>query len=547
MAPTEAEETALCPGERTPGWMKIAIALIVAVAAALRFYGLRWGIPDNIRAYSYHPDEFFLVGPALLIIARSTFDPGFYNYPSLQIYLSALAIALGTSLGLATSAGGFYLAARFVTALMGVGSVVAAYWAGSMLCGRIAGLVAMSVLCVAPLHVQHSHFATVDVPSTLFVALTLGFSGMILRRYRLQDYVLAGIAVGLSAGTKYNAAMVMLSPITAHFIARGFSIKNLRGVRFWVIPGCAVLAFVISTPGALLRFNDFSRGLLYEARHAVIGHGLVFAGTGNGFAYTVSSSLWWGIGPVLTLAVLASIFWAVIARSRSSLPVLAFIVPYYVLISVSQVRFARYALPMFPAFAVIVGCATAGIWCSRRMRFCGVFIVAFALLFGLTSSIKIDSYFGLADYREAASRWIRSHAEPGSSIGVFDTPWFYSPPLTKTIGFGTLQQRRHATSEAPYDIVVFGDCPTPGCWWRDGAPPRWVIVSDYEIVDALRLRDKKNICKADRKKVDRVLTDLALLRRYYRKRVMFGPTASVYMPHDMRYPVSRVTVYELKR
>ncbi len=75
-----------------------------------------------------------------------------------------------------------YLIPRIVTVLMGVGSVAATYWAGAVLFAPAVGVIAALILCIAPLHVQHSHFATVDVPSTLFVALALGYTGLVMKR-----------------------------------------------------------------------------------------------------------------------------------------------------------------------------------------------------------------------------------------------------------------------------------------------------------------------------------------------------------------------------
>ena len=163
---------------------KLLPAIILAAAAALRFWGLKWGLPNSAHAYSYHPDEFLTIGAAGIVLC--SFFPRFYNYPSLYIYLAAVAMAFGSVYGLAPDLAGAYLCARVVTALMGIGAVAVVYWAGNKLWGSapedspgfeipdyLPGLLAGLVLCIAPLHVQHSHFATVDVPSTLFVAACL--------------------------------------------------------------------------------------------------------------------------------------------------------------------------------------------------------------------------------------------------------------------------------------------------------------------------------------------------------------------------------------
>ena len=35
----------------------VALGLILLVAAALRFYGIGWGVPRENQPRSYHPDE----------------------------------------------------------------------------------------------------------------------------------------------------------------------------------------------------------------------------------------------------------------------------------------------------------------------------------------------------------------------------------------------------------------------------------------------------------------------------------------------------------
>ena len=56
-----------------------------------RLIGINWGLPNDLHAQSYHPDE-----PVNLLVAQQVdiskgdFEPGFYNYPTL--YLTALRV-----------------------------------------------------------------------------------------------------------------------------------------------------------------------------------------------------------------------------------------------------------------------------------------------------------------------------------------------------------------------------------------------------------------------------------------------------------------------
>lgn len=535
----------------------LPLACILALAAALRLIGLRWGLPNDLHSYSYHPDEFLIMGAAFFMYLNRSLDPGLYNYPSLYIYLCTAAIAVTVGYGLSSSADGVYLAARVVTMIMAVGAVAATYWAGREFFGEQQGLVAALILAVAPLHVQHSHFATVDVPCTLFIALTLGYAARVYKRGSWRDYIWAGIMAGLAAGTKYNAVIVIFSVIAAHFISQRKT--SVFSGKLWGSIGCTIAAFIISTPGCILHTSEFIHGLTYEMKHVSHGHGLVFAGTGNGLVYTFTSSLVSGLGPFLALIFLLSVITVIVKRDRRALIILVFAIPYYVLISLSQVRFARYTLPMYPAIVVLCGwliyywngvlrgtiLMNVGRWTWRAFCFIAI---ATALFF----SVLLDSLFVMPDPRDCAAKWIFNHTAKHASIGIIDQPWFYSPPLSKDFGFGTLPQREAAVTKTPYNIVVFSKYNKPSEWWSMDTP-EWVVVSEYEIRDALRLRNNKNLTHDQRAQVNRTLADMKIVDEHYKVRGVYGGTwngLDLYtdnLPHDMRYVSPEIKIYERKK
>lgn len=538
---------------------------VVCLAAALRFWGIRWGLPNELHSYSYHPDEFLLIGSALFVLTHSVV-PHFYNYPSLYIYLAAVAVLVGAGYGVVStpldpSLPGVYLAARVVTALMGVGAVVSVYWAGTALFDRAAALVAAAVLAVTPLHVQHSHFATVDVPSTLFVALCLGFAGLMLRRNAWRDCLAAGAVAGLAAGTKYNAGLILLAPAAAHFAREGWNVRSAVSGKLWAMTGCAAAAFLISTPGAVVDYPAFAYGIGSELRHSAEGHGLVFVATGSGPAYALTVSLWHGLGHTMVGWFLAGVIVAVLRRSRPALVVLAFVVPYFVLVSVSQVRFARYTLPMFPAAVLLCGWFAVELWRALRqsrpsgLRWVWAVVFGASLALTLANTLALNRLFVVPDPRDRAARWIFAHVERGAGIGVPEVPWFYSPPYSPHIGFGTLPQRQEAFPAASYHIVVFADCDRRSDWAR-AEPPEWVVLSDYETDDALRVRGSPGVSGKAALQARRIADDVALVRELYRVEAVFANEMRLWgfrvgdtreLPHDMRYPSPTITVYRLRR
>lgn len=539
---------------------RMSIAAVILGALALRLYGIGWGLPDVLHNYSYHPDEFLAVGAAASIIQTAL--PRFYNYPSLYLYISALVIFIAAWTGLAATTAATFLCARLVTAAMGIGTVAITYWAGRVIFGGSAGLIAAVVLCIAPIHVQHSHFATVDVPSTLFVAAAIGYAGRILKGGGKRDYVLGGIMAGLAAGTKYNAGLVLLAPIAAHFFRPSAGASRAAGRWLLLIVGCALGAFVVSTPGLILQWSNFRYGFTYEMEHAALGHGLVFAGTGNGFIYTFATSLWWGMGPGLAVLFAVAAVYGLWKRDPRVLMVLCFVIPYYALISLSHVRFVRYTLPLFPAAALLIGWLALNVWDrirrSRAPRIGWVWAGACGIVFIATFAytLALDGLFTQPDPRSRAARWIFANAPRGSAIGFIDTPWFYSPPLSPNFGFGSPDERRRNAGETPYGVVVFSDCAKPGCWAKRGRMPDLIAISDYEVCDALRLRGSREISPDNRRDVDRIVSDFQLVKKSYRPVRRFSDRLSIFglqlaraqdLPHDMRYQSPTITIYARRK
>ena len=61
------------------------------------------------------------------------------------------------------------------------------------------------------------------------------------------------------------------------------------------------------------------------------------------------------MGPILPLAVAVALVFAVIRRKPADLALLAFVVPYFVMIGLSKAMYARYTLPLFPPLFLLVG------------------------------------------------------------------------------------------------------------------------------------------------------------------------------------------------
>lgn len=530
-----------------------AVALITLAAALLRLWGIRWGLPDALHRFTYHPDEIFQVGAMLrLDPIRLQFDPGFYNYPSFYMNLGSVAMQTCRGYGVVIDDGTAYLIARLVVVGMAVVTIPVVYGAAAKLYGRAPALLAALIFAIIPLHVVHSHFATVDVPATLWVAAALLGAALILSKPTLKVAVFAGVMAGFAAATKYNAALSLVPVIVAHLLPeedKSWRRKILDG-RLWASIVAFAVGFIVATPGVLLWPGKFASGFFFELKHAAGGHGLVFAGKGPGWFDVMSNSLGYGLGVALLAVALGAIAYAVVKPSRSNWVMLSFLVPYYLVISFSQVRFARYAMPMLPPLAMLTGRMIIDIiWSLRKaqasvvLRWGWVILCAGVVAYTGIYAAALDRLFLPPDPREEALQWFRTNVKPGATVGLPTVPWFYSPPFAPGIVGTVGRENRYAMmSESPWPLVT-----NPETEWDPAVinrhRPDYVVMSDFEYEDVMRLRlpGARNFISDVR---DGYVSAAVITKRISILGINFGPTEP--LPHDLKYMSPTIRIYRRK-
>jgi len=553
----------------------ILVLAILTAAAGFRIWGLDWGLPTKQHFFSYHPDETILLNAAISVdLLSGHLDPGFYNYGSLYVFLSNLAITTATLLG-AINIGGdplssigefakVYMSGRVVTVTLGILTVYLMYALGRRMHGRLVGLLAAAFMAIAPIHVMHSRFMTVDVPATFFVALSLLYAARIPDDDRWRNYILAGLHAGFAAATKYNAGLVVIALGAAHLASINGRPLLLAFHRKW-LGGIAAAAagFLIGCPGSVLNTQAFVRDFRFEALHAGSGHGLLFAGTGSGFSYHLMHSLLPGLGPALLIPGILGVVLAltkarplsIVARILTpwrlqiampqaavrDLMLIAFLASYYTLIGIAQVRFARYTMPILPV-VLLLG-ARIVIECARTRRITAV-IVATAttacLLYTAAYTAALSTVFASADTRDEAAVWVRTNVPEGSSIALPTTPWFYTPPLLPSFGQVNAEDRLAAAEDsAEYVFVVDGREEWNARLFAETAP-------DYAILSEFEYEDRRRVGDMDYKRYFEILKqDYELEKRFSRRPAILGMPFPLQweMPHDMSYASPEILIY----
>jgi hypothetical protein len=541
-----------------------ALICILILAVALRIWGIGWGLPTSRHYFSYHPDETMVLSAALKVnLLSGDLNPGFYNYGSLFVYLVNIATVAATASGainlppddIFSRIGEFakmYMAGRVVAVLLGILTVYLLYALGRRAYGRAAGLLAALFMAVIPIHVMHSRFVAVDVPATFFIVLALIFAIRITDGHRLRDYIFAGLFAGLAAGTKYNAGLVLLSPIIAHFASdKAKPLLRIVSPKLLGIIIAAAAGFLIGTPGALLYRDAFARDFLFEVHHTQTGHGLLFTNTGSGFVYHITHSLWPGMGlPLLVLAGIGLLY-AIKKRSSADLAMLVFLVAYYAVIGMAQVRFARYTIPILPVLVLLAARVSADL--MRRLfsgraaaRSFGVITALVVILvtgYTLAYSLSVDRISAAPDTRDQAGEWIEQNIPLHSSIGLPTIPWFYTPPIDPYFGLVNPSERYDRVRDfTDYDLVVSQSTEWDAGFLRREAPT-YVVLSEFEYEDRLRVGDQSA------GEYFRVLArDYHLVRRFTDSPSLLGLRIPLVpeLPHDMSYASPTILIYERK-
>ena len=424
---------------------------------------------------------------------------------------------------------------------MGVGTVWAMYAAASRIWGRAAALTAALLLALSPLHAQHSHWMTVDVPAAFWTTLSLVFAARLafsdakLRRSAL----LAGICAGLAAATKYNLALAILPIVVAIIVRRRAGAAGLAAPAVFAAAGL-IAAFLIGCPGSIAENAIFMRDLRFEAVHVSRQGGDAFAGTGSGFVYQIAANLNAGLGLPLLLAGLVSICYAVRRRESGDLLLASFVVPYYVLISLPQARYARYAIPLLPFLCIWVGRGTAVWWHAIAPNRRAVPMATLAALALVTGGFCWKAVAPMADVdpRDRALAYARSASLPGPT-GFPTEPWFQAVPLDPYFCFprpGGWRRFQPMSADAGAPYIYEGHSWDPAVL---DARPAMIVLSDMDYRDPLRLHQGAAIAWLTR------------LQAEYRPAAYYGgdgrPELSVnLLPPDMMYADPKTWIWVRK-
>lgn len=450
------------------------LAAVVLVALVLRAWGLGNGLPAL-----NHPDEPNKVAFAQRMIRTGDLNPHYFKKGSLLIYATAAAQLAYYGWGRAagwfedfddvaepeflvygtgwTASPGAFLTARWLTVIVGVASVVLVYLCASLAVADYrAGLAAALFMALAPVSVENSRYITVDMYAVFFCLVAVAMSLRFLRHGRMRDLLLAGLAAGFAAGSKYPAALVLVVPLAAHLTARGLNAAALKASL--ALSMAAAAGFLITTPYALLASQEFVRDFVFEQQHYTSGH----AGMEGASARYYADLLWNTEGAALCVLAAAGLALLVIERRGVAAVLAVFPFVYFASVLGLPVRNARSLLPVLPFLYLLAGVAVAALW--RRLErlergrvlalSAAVLVFACALSFPARRSAMVARFAGSVVAVEAARRWVEDNVAQGSRVVLEAYAPYVDPERFHVRALPFLIGMQHAALTRRFDYMI---------------------------------------------------------------------------------------------
>ncbi len=459
--PSAAEHGANPPGIRRL-FLPCSITLL---SLLLNIVGLDWGLPsiersqyypkaaewysepqNSSRLYqtapyeSYHPDEGALLNAlSNMDPAALDFNPHFFNYPTLSVYLTGAVLAMGDVVGYVQVGNSkdfylrhpeqmarVYLLGRLLVAVMSAASVLLLYLTAKLLFDARVAFLSAASLAIGPLWVRDSHFMLVNVPSAAWM-VAVAFTSVYGITRRSSGTVLVGATMaGLAASTKYPAGVVVILVFFSLVIGLRQGTWTKGCCAFLAIAACALFAlgFLIGTPYALLSSREFLRDVMFEGQDKL----------GMPSLRMIGSQMIVAFGPIHLVVIAAG---AVIASCRIRQWQDQFVL-IWALVGlterlVSDAGFIRYLIPAIPPLAIFGGIALGALQTkvsavSGRAGW-GYVASLLLLLPGLGYTVNNDLLMSTDDVRNRVASWLVHSVAPGQTIVIPGSMYYDMPPI----------------------------------------------------------------------------------------------------------------------
>jgi hypothetical protein len=414
----------------------IGVALATLLALVLRIVGIDFMLPHlshvDERIYACQVDLFRDLAPLPGEIENYAF------YPELVPWLASVTTPSetlpppGADLEAHRRAGAAkFVSLRITVAWLSVLLVPATYFLARRFLTRRVALTAAWFAAASVLFLWHAQQARPHAAlATTTAAAVLG-ALMILRRGDWRAYMIAGLALGMAVATLQSGLAALPALCAAHVLRRHDRKWRAQAFFLAALAVCFVSArvfypFVFDSGTGQIELGTSEIG----RRVALSGHGVHLAEfNGRGFA-PISAALV-GFDPLIALFAAVGLATCVASlvrarfrpeRWRELLVVLAFALPYLLMIGMWQRSYQRFLLPLYPCLAIL---AAAGVWWIAervgRRRLVVSTVVAVVLGLQTLSAATLSNLRRAPDTATEAADWIAAHLARTDRIVIAPT------------------------------------------------------------------------------------------------------------------------------
>ncbi len=394
---------------------RLVLFCLVMLLVITRVVGLNWGLP-----YLMHPDESNMIFSILQLncsklTLESCFNPRFFAYGQLPLYLSYLILVVcknvfSVQVTPAT-------AALVLRSISGIASLLTGWvfylFLKKEFKSELSAWLGLFFYLFSPGLIQQAHFGTTEGLLTLFLMLIVYYH----RRPYLQAFF-----VGLAAASKISALAFFIFPSLTFLqkIAKNGSRKTGRSITAALL--IMILTLCLFSPHYLLNFTDFWQSFVYESAVATgklrVFYTQQFENT-PALIFQLRKIFPYALGWVLTTMSFLGMFFS----NRKQAYFLFGLLFLFVTNAFLYVKWTRFIVPYLPLFIYFAVNFCQKYLLQKQVKYLLPVVLAYQLLFG-AAFMRI---YLTKDVRFVASAWINKHIKSGSlilseSANVVDIP-----------------------------------------------------------------------------------------------------------------------------
>ncbi len=396
---------------------KIAIILIIALGAFLRFHKLNWG--DSLFT---HPDEYHIVSSVNQLSFPNQLNPHFFNYGTVTIYLIYFTKLLITSV-LQTDINVFLLS-RFLSALFSTLTLIFIYQISRKILDTRYSLLATCLAATTPGLIQQAHFATPESIMIFFMLGTIYFLLEFLEKSNIYKLIITGIFLGLALGVKVSSIILLLPVITV--LLTKYFYQPLKLLTFSLITLTLILfTLFITNPFIYIDFTHFKSSILYEGSLAtgsqVVFYTRQFINT-QPLIFQLTKIYPYALGPALLItSLIGLILFIYFSIKQRSLTKIIFLISFLIILITNAFLFTkwtRFMAPTFPLLVILSGFFFFKLSQIKLPRLLYISCFLSLVLLHLVWSLSFFHIYLVPDVRVSASGWLIKNLPSGSIVLV---------------------------------------------------------------------------------------------------------------------------------